>query len=82
MPSSLPQPWKRARRCRVCRRGGCLVAGPLDSPPAAICRRVESAERIGPGWLHELRNGPAWAPWRLSLRKLATQQGGNGHADQ
>ena len=74
-----PAPWQRttARRpCPVCHRAGCLFTGPQDDPTAVVCANVESAEPIGSrGFLHVLRNGPAWAPWRRSLRRIALQGG-------
>ncbi len=74
--ATIPKPWRRStltHRCPVCRRVGCLFTGPHDAPVAAICRRVEASRRIGErGWLHVLNDsGPTWAPWRVSLAKLA-----------
>ena len=66
-----PAPWQRARRCPVCCcSGGCLISGSTD-PEAAICTKTESPHRIGTaGWLHVLRDGPAWPAWRRSLARL------------
>ena len=77
MPSSLPRPWSRARRCKVCGKADCVYAGPLDAPSAVICCNTESAVAVGTvGWLHELnKNGPTWAPWRRSLARLARMGG-------
>ena len=74
MPNSLPRPWTRARRCKVCGKAGCLVSNPSD-PAAVVCRNSKSAVAIGTvGWLHELtKNGPTWAPWRRSLARLVKQ---------
>jgi hypothetical protein len=72
MPNALlPRPWRYSRRCPICRRGGCIVAGP--SAVAAVCVHTESKQRIGTiGWLHVLDNGgPLWSSWRCSLQRLA-----------
>jgi len=74
--AKLPRPWNRATRrrpCPVCRAVGCLYVGSHDSPVAVVCARVESPQPIGTaGWLHVLNDrGPTWAPWRVSLSKLA-----------
>lgn len=80
MKSNLPLPWQRAKRCRVCKRSGCLAAGDA----AAVCRHVESPRRIGAaGFLHELRSdGPAWSPWLASLGKLAAARKGHNMPDR
>ncbi len=47
------------------------MPGIANAPSAAICRNAESAQQIGAvGWLHELRPGPPWAKWRVSLGRL------------
>jgi len=59
--------------CPVCHRAGCLVSS-LTNPSAAICSRTVSPEPIGDlGWLHELRQGPAWPKWRTSLPRLVKE---------
>ena len=69
-----PRPWTRARRCPVCRGSGCLLSSTTD-PAAVVCSQVESPQPIGTtGFLHVLRDGPAWAPWRLSLVRLARME--------
>jgi hypothetical protein len=78
MKRSLPKPWQRATRarpCPVCHAAGCLYAGPHGSPLAVVCANVESADPIGTaGYLHVLRDaGPTWAPWRVSLGRLAVR---------
>jgi len=62
-------PWQRvskAQPCPVCDKPDwCLLAGPEDSPTAAICARIESDQRAGEaGWLHQLRDDDAWEPRR------------------
>ena len=49
----------RNRRCPVCDHADwCLIS---EDGSAAICPRVESAERVGEaGWLHRLRDSTAW----------------------
>jgi len=70
-----PGDWRRVTRRRPCpicdKPDWCLYAGDDDLPDAAICARVESPKRCGEaGWLHVLRrDGPAWPPWRRSLRR-------------
>ncbi len=45
---------------------------PANDPAAVVCTRTGSAVAVGViGWLHELRSGPTWPKWRLSLPKLA-----------
>lgn len=67
--------WKRVsprQPCLVCgRHNWCLFAGPDDAPTAAICARTPSDTKAGEaGYLHILRtDGPAWAPWRQTLRR-------------
>ena len=64
--------------CPICRKAGCFVAG--DDPPAVVCRRVTSAEAVGAiGYLHVLREGPAWTPWRLAF--LGSQRLSTGDGD-
>lgn len=50
----------RRHRCPVCNHADwCLTTGPIDSPEAVICARVESGKIVGAkgsGWLHRLRN--------------------------
>jgi hypothetical protein len=74
MSDNPPAPWTRttaAHRCPLCRRAGCLTSSPTD-PAAVVCARTESQQPIGMvGYLHELRPGPAWAPWRAGLARLA-----------
>ena len=54
----------------MCHRAGCLV-DPI-APAAVVCARVKSPQPIGAaGYLHELHDGPTWAPWRVSLARLA-----------
>jgi 5S rRNA maturation endonuclease (ribonuclease M5) len=52
----------RRHRCPICDHPDwCLLAGPVDSPDAVICSRIESAKRVGTrgaGWLHRLRDDP------------------------
>ena len=75
MPSTLQVPWLRARRCPLCKRAGCLVSSPTR-PDAVVCRHTPSAVPVGTiGWLHELRPGPPWARWRVSLAKLTRETG-------
>jgi hypothetical protein len=68
--------WKRVTRacpCPVCRKPDwCLVAGPEGDPTAAICARVESPKRCGEaGWLHRLRDDPAWQPAKRFVRSVS-----------
>lgn len=78
MNTKVPAPWTRttaAHRCPVCRRAGCLVSSPT-SPAAVVCARTESPQPISmAGYLHVLRDGPTWAPWRVSLARLARRTG-------
>jgi len=71
---TIPAPWTRttaAHRCPVCRHAGCLVSS-LTTPAAVVCARIKSEQPIGTaGYLHELRDGPTWAPWRVTLARLA-----------
>ena len=70
MNSSLPRPWSRVGRCPCCHKSGCLVSSPTN-PAAAVCTRVTSTRPIGSlGYLHELRPGPTWAKWRVSLSRM------------
>jgi hypothetical protein len=75
-PKQPPAPWTwstGSRPCPCCQRAGCLVSAPTD-PAAVVCRTVTSAEPIGTaGYLHELRQGPTWAPWRRSLPRIAKE---------
>ena len=54
----------RANPCPICDRPDwCLTTGPVDSPDAVICARIESAKRVGSqgaGWLHRLRDDDGW----------------------
>jgi hypothetical protein len=76
--TTIPRPWTRSTataRCPICHRVGCLVAGKA----AAVCRHVSSDQQIGTaGWLHVRQDGPAWAPWRMTLPKIG--KGGYGNA--
>lgn len=64
--------WNRGRCWPVSHRAGRFVGAATD-PAAVVCRRVESQQQIGTAdWLHVLRDGPTWAPWRTSLPRLAT----------
>jgi hypothetical protein len=79
-PRPLPKPWHRARSCPICGGGGCLRAGPHDSPVAVVCAKVVSTRPVGlVGHLHVLSDsGPTWAPWRRSLGRLARAEAGRG----
>lgn len=59
-----------SRRCPVCQREDwCLFTGPADRPQAAICARVESANRRGDaGWLHRLHDDDGGRAGRRVLR--------------
>lgn len=69
----LPAPWTRSTRskpCPICCGVDCLLSAPTD-PAATVCISTESPERIGTtGFLHVLRDGPPWAPWRMTLDRL------------
>lgn len=62
----------KAHPCPICGRPDwCLVAGPSDTPTAALCARVESVKRCGQaGWLHRLRDDDAWRPSRQRVRTV------------
>ena len=65
-------PWQRVskgRPCPVCGKPDwCLYAGSAPDPTAAICGRIESPKRCGEaGWLHRLRDDPAWEPRRRTV---------------
>ena len=61
----------RANPCPICEHPDwCLFSGPIDSPDAVICARVESQKRVGSkgaGWLHRLRDDP-FRPQRQTRR--------------
>ncbi len=59
--------WNKVSRGNPCPICGCpdwcLTTGPIDSPDAVICARVESEKRVGTkgaGWLHRLRDDEDW----------------------
>ena len=65
----------RANPCPICDRPDwCLTTGPVDSPDAVICARIESAKRVGSqgaGWLHRLRDDDNWRDRPRSVRVKA-----------
>ena len=68
-----PSPWTlttKRQPCPVCHRAGCLASARSD-PAAVVCRNVENAQPIGTvGYLHVLRDSPAWSAWSRSLARL------------
>lgn len=67
MDCSTKRKWNKVSRgnpCPICGRPDwCLTTGPVDSPDAVICARVESEKRVGTrdaGWLHRLRDDDDW----------------------
>jgi hypothetical protein len=58
-----------SERCPICQRDTwCMIAGPSESPTAAICPRTEagSARYIADsGYLHRLRDDPDWRDRRI-----------------
>ena len=72
--TTIPKPWTCStarRRCPICGKSKCLIAGTA----AAVCRNVTSDQAVGSfGHLHVLSDGPTWAPWRLSLARLARME--------
>jgi len=74
MTTTTPTPWIRttkAKPCLICHHAGCLVT---TDGAAAVCTKVTSQKSIpGVGHLHELKPSAAWAPWRVSLAKIARE---------
>lgn len=81
--------WKRYRvqeKCPVCLHGGkmghcsgCCYAGPLESPLAVLCLRVQEGSlkeaQGGMGWVHRLRddeNRPRMAPQKPKQKPIAS----------
>jgi len=79
MITTTPRPWQRTtsrRPCPLCRGSGCLISSPTG-PAAVVCAQMKSRRRIGAaGFLHELRSGPAWAPWCASLARMMKEARG------
>lgn len=85
MTTTTRNKWQRVTRRRPCpicdRPDWCLFAGDPQDPQAVICARTESPKRCGDaGWLHRLRDDPAWRPTarrRLTI-PLATPNAARG----
>jgi len=46
----------------------------LDWSRGGLLQTTESPQPVGSiGWLRELQPGPAWAPWRQSLARIAKE---------
>lgn len=61
--------WRRVgchEPCPICGKPDwCLIIGPVGTPSAAICQRVESGRRVGEaGWLHRLTDDDGVGPKR------------------
>ena len=71
--ATVPPPWTATtawHRCPLC-GGTRRLASSVTDPAAVICTRVASDVQVRTvGFLHELRQSAAWAPWRTSLARL------------